>query len=354
MTPKAHSIAVNWVSGRTELLMALFLILCLINWIKYESTNKKVYFILCLLFYSLALMSKENSALIPLLLFFTSKNWNFSKRKVFLMFLLFFVFGLLMLIRYFAALMPFSANEHYNLLISFSIVIKNLANYFLRSIPTVVLLLLCVALPLFISSFRTRVFKSRFKILSRDVKPILYSIVWFIVFILPVLHIKMRSELYLYIVGVGFCILIADIIVGLLDRIMPHIKKVGILIPVGLVIYIMISGVYITERNMRFNRISTFSHKFIKEMPRQLKLSEKYNFVYIIPGDKHVEKLLKDSFHGYFDIIVKLIYKRENIGGRMWYDGKFNHVNEKKIFIVNYKNQKIYFSRVDNIPRLDK
>ncbi len=60
--------AVSWISGRGNMLYAIFSILTLIAWIRYTQCLKKQYIIYALLFYTLALFSKEMAlSVIPLM-----------------------------------------------------------------------------------------------------------------------------------------------------------------------------------------------------------------------------------------------------------------------------------------------
>ncbi|MFH1868378.1 MAG: tetratricopeptide repeat protein [Candidatus Omnitrophota bacterium] len=73
-----HTEAVTYISGRADPLAGIFLILCLIFYIKYINSNRKIFLILTLLSTSFALLSRENSIIIPVLLILY--HYSFNKR----------------------------------------------------------------------------------------------------------------------------------------------------------------------------------------------------------------------------------------------------------------------------------
>jgi tetratricopeptide (TPR) repeat protein len=63
-----HTETVAFISGRTDSLAALFMLLCLVFYIKYLYLENAKIYILTFLSYILALLSKENSVILPILL----------------------------------------------------------------------------------------------------------------------------------------------------------------------------------------------------------------------------------------------------------------------------------------------
>lgn len=63
-----HTEAVSYISGRADPLAALFLLLCIISYIKMTDSRNVYYMILTIVFYVLALLSRENSLILPFLL----------------------------------------------------------------------------------------------------------------------------------------------------------------------------------------------------------------------------------------------------------------------------------------------
>ncbi|MFH1867878.1 MAG: tetratricopeptide repeat protein [Candidatus Omnitrophota bacterium] len=73
-----HVEAVAYISGRADSLAAFFMLLCMVLYIKYLNSRSGVFYIAMLLAYALALLSKENSLILPVLLLFY--HFTFKKR----------------------------------------------------------------------------------------------------------------------------------------------------------------------------------------------------------------------------------------------------------------------------------
>ncbi|MBN2344852.1 MAG: glycosyltransferase family 39 protein [Candidatus Aminicenantes bacterium] len=344
LTPKAHTMAVNWISGRTELLMGIFSLLAIISWLQYESQHKKRYFLLCMTGYFLAVLSKENAALLPALLFFISSSWKISKKRIIEISLMFSVLGAVLLLRYsLGALMPVSGDVHYNLLIPIGTILENIINYFFRSIPSVFLLILAVSIPMLIAGNRKKVKGIQAHGSPLSIRSVLFSCIWFLMFIIPVSPIRMRSELYVYFAGFGFCILGSQILIKNLKADFFTKKRINAPLIGGLVVYILLAGAYIINGNIQFLRKSHFSNQFLQEMIRQVEITPDNNFLYIKPEDRNTEKWVQYVFQGYFDIIVKVIYNRENLSGRMAYEEDFSDHKNKTTYKVKYLGGKLKF-----------
>ena len=65
----AHIEAVAWVSGVTEPLGAVFILASLLSWIRFRDTARSGDFVLSLMWFCLALLTKEPAILVPVLLF---------------------------------------------------------------------------------------------------------------------------------------------------------------------------------------------------------------------------------------------------------------------------------------------
>ncbi|MDD5737930.1 MAG: hypothetical protein PHH20_06505, partial [Candidatus Omnitrophica bacterium] len=75
----ANTEAVSYISGRADPLSALFIVLCLICYIKYLDTSGVKYYVLFPLLYFCALMSRESGLMLPVLILLYHLS---SKRKV--------------------------------------------------------------------------------------------------------------------------------------------------------------------------------------------------------------------------------------------------------------------------------
>lgn len=65
----SHTEAVSWISGRADLLATLFCLAALLAYIFYVEGGRARYVLLSLLFFALALFSKESAATLPLIIF---------------------------------------------------------------------------------------------------------------------------------------------------------------------------------------------------------------------------------------------------------------------------------------------
>lgn len=318
LTPKAHSIAINWISGRTELLMALFFLLSARYCLQYFKQGKRRYLIFSVIFYFFSILSKESGVLAPLFFFITATvvfqpkkrfNWLWPYGLVFLVYLL------LRLVS--GALMPISTDSHYNLAVSPLIVVQNLFNYFFRSLPAPAIMLSAVLLPLW---FARNLSPSELNFTWKKIKQaLMLGGSWYLVFITPVLFIQMRSELYLYLAGTGFCILCGYLISAAFSLIEKKGKKIKIIGYSGLIFSILVLGGYIIRNNFLMARKATFSEHFIQSFKQQVVLPTPPPIVNLIPADSHTRDLLRDSLQGYFDVVIKLIYNRPDVYGKIQY-----------------------------------
>jgi tetratricopeptide (TPR) repeat protein len=80
-----HSEAITYISGRADALSSLFLLLCIIFYIKGTDTKKIVFYLVGLFSFILALLSRESSLILPVLLILF--HYAFKKRLRIKMFL---------------------------------------------------------------------------------------------------------------------------------------------------------------------------------------------------------------------------------------------------------------------------
>ncbi len=320
LAPKSNAMAINWVSGRSDLLMSIFALSALISWLKWMQSGRKHLLAGTFLFYVLSLLCKESALLLPILLFFTLPHpGSPNKKRRYAAFFIFLGTIPVILFRIQAgALMPNSIDAHYNLMVPIQVVAGNLFNYFFRSIPHVVLFLLFLLFPLLLK-FRGREKTSGGIFASKDsLGTAVFSLLWFLVFLLPASPIKMRSELYLYLPAAGFCILGAFLLIKAMDS--PGIKtadkkKRTAFLVMGSLFFVLLLGSYIVVRNVKSTRVSDFSRQFVSALPDSIPIDKTDRFLYLVPGDSDTEKILRRSVHGYFDTVAKLAYGRKDIGG---------------------------------------
>lgn len=339
LTPKANSIAVNWISGRTDLLMAIFVLSALIAWLKWEQSGHKRYLALTFFLYLLSVLSKESAVLLPTLLFFTAGKPHSGRYRKYASIWLLPGTILALVLRSGANALMFQSNDtHYNLMTSIPIVLENTTNYFFRSLPVVIFLSLFILLPLFLFSRKKEKISWRTIASSEGLSMAFYSFLWFLVFIAPVSPIIMRSELYLYLPGAGFYIGIVWFIFKKIDKSGLSKKKITTVLVMGTTALIAVLGSFIVVKNIRAAEVSSFSYEMVKRLPEKVKITGTGDFIYLIPQDNETKQILKDSFTGYFDLIVKMIYARDDIHGRIESIDAATGNTEKREVKILYKN----------------
>jgi len=82
ITHPVHTEAIAYISGRADPSAALFMILCFIFYIKYFDSERPVHYILMLSSYILALLSRESSLILPVLILFYHHTSSGGKNKI--------------------------------------------------------------------------------------------------------------------------------------------------------------------------------------------------------------------------------------------------------------------------------
>lgn len=210
-----HTEAVTYIAGRADLLSALFVLSCLIFYIKQNESNRKYYVFLISFSYLLALLSKESSLVVPVLLmlysFIYKKRTNF--RDLYPVFITTFIYFVLRI-----TILKFPQEE----LITKTTVFQRIPGFFVAVTDYLRLLILpnnlhmeypnklflfyepkviigaIITLVLFIYAFVKR----------KSNKLISFSIFWFFLALLPVSNLYpigyYMAEHWLYLASIGF------------------------------------------------------------------------------------------------------------------------------------------------------
>jgi hypothetical protein len=83
--------AVAWIAGRNDSLLAVFILLCFISFIKFMSTSHMKWFFLHLLCFACAMFTKESAIMVPFLVLLYS--FGIRKEKILSIYMLLFVAG---------------------------------------------------------------------------------------------------------------------------------------------------------------------------------------------------------------------------------------------------------------------
>ncbi len=241
-----HTEAVTYISGRADSLALLFMLLCFIFYLKTLKTKKITFYILMLLSYAIALFSRENSLILPILLLLY--HYTFRKRIKLGQFLPVLTMAFLYILLRFTVLrslfavapatttpwqrMPgfFVAIAKYFriMLLPFNLHMEYGNRLFSLSYPQAILGISLLA-SLFIYVARQR--KTR--------NLIFFGLLWFFVCLLPSSNLyplnAYMAEHWLYLPSIGLFLILANAFSYLYKR--RHLKALTIGLAIGLLFY---------------------------------------------------------------------------------------------------------------------
>jgi hypothetical protein len=308
LTPKAHTIAVLWISARPELLMSLFSLLAVIFWIRWDRGDGRRWLSAAVVCYLLAVLSKEPAVLLPILLLITPPG-SWRLRRVPAAGLLVVSGVATIVLRVAAGARIPLEDAYYTVTAPIGQDERNAWNYLTRVIPSP------AALWLFSGLAARRI--------PRDVRgspamvPLaFYAIAWFIVLLLPVLPLPGRSELYLYLPGFGLCLLAGSLADRTLDRVRPGATALA----AGLCVLVL--GGYQVSRALVTHDVLTFSAKLERALEDDDRVRHYSGVLALVPQDSSTQRLLRDSVDGYLDVALKVMLGRRDIGGAVAYEGE--------------------------------
>jgi hypothetical protein len=335
LTPKAHPIAVLWISARPELLMSLFSLLAIISWHEWQLANRARWFVAAWMFYAMALLSKETAVLLPVLFLFTPSGSRFTARQWKGFFLMAATAAAIFAVRgYVGAVMPTTLDPHYGLMRPAARWVRNLENYLPRSVPSPLGMLVLVALPVTLVGRRDwRLIQWQERQLSGQ---LVYAIVWFMVFMLPVLPIVARSELYLYLPGFGLCLLAGSIV----DAILTVTRaRTGV---AAIVLFSVVFGAYQISRTRGMHDDLIFSGNLLSGLRQSL---EDYNgAVVVVPDDPATSEFLSATAGGYADLVLKMATGRYEVNGTIDYNHDTKPSEALRLH-GTYRNGRLFLTR---------
>ena len=215
-----HTETVSYISDRGDLLSALFMLLCLILYIKYINKRNVILYVFMILSYILALLSKENSLALPMA--FLAYHFSFRKKirlsalTPFIIIVFLYITGRIFLVQ--------SSVDKISVIGSFY---QRLPGFFVAIVNYIRLLFLPVGLhieygdPLFKwFDYRTILGVAISALLlivgvrkSHKNAVLSFSILWFFIFILPFSNIYplpfYMAEHYLYLPSIGFFLILS-------------------------------------------------------------------------------------------------------------------------------------------------
>jgi hypothetical protein len=324
LTPKAAPITVLWISARAELLMAMFSFLAVGSWIRWTRGAGAKWLVTACAAYLLALLSKETATLLPLLLLVTPaprRTWPWRVASVVGL------CGLAVAVyswrAHVGALTPFSGDAHYDLTTPLARWSRSATNYSGRLAGAPLVLVALFAFTRFIVNRGWRWVPD-----PREPAPgvlstapggagvsnaphvIAFSIVWVAVFLVPVLPIVLRSELYLYLPVFGVCLL-AGLGVEFVVRDIARRRPVVL----ATMLFVVALGGYQITRAAEIHRTLVFSERLVVALRYSADLVGRTGAVVVVPSDPVTERYLRESIGGYLPLVLKYASDGSGVAG---------------------------------------
>lgn len=275
-----HVEAVAYISGRADPLSLLFMLLCFISYIKSPPSKHTGVYILMLLSYALALFSRENSLILPVLVLLY--HYSFKKKIMVREFVSIVIIASFYVLLRMTVLKSMLAHAPYT-----TTALQRLPGFFVAVTTYVKLLFLpfnlhmeygsavfhwgnpqailgvVLLLTLLIYAFRKR----------KDQKLVFFSVLWFFVALLPVANLypinSYMAEHWLYLPSIGFFLIIAKAIHSL------HKAKAG---DFRILVTVLVMGLFIfyttltIKQNIYWGNPVSFYKRTLKYAPDSSKL----------------------------------------------------------------------------------
>jgi hypothetical protein len=344
LTPKAHTIAIFWASARPELLMSLFSLVALICWIEWDRHDRLPWLAAAGAAYTLAFLSKETAVLLPLLMLAMPSSGTVpTSRRLLGMGSVLALAVIPIGLRISAgALMPVSTDSHYAWVWSIHRWFRGVEVYLPRVLPSPVALALFVALPAAVGVWRHGARLDIWNVLT--LRWLTLALVWFLVFIAPVLLIVARSELYLYLPGLGFCLFAGHVIDRVLatnDR--PHFAAVGLAtVILGLVGYQVV-------RAVQSQRVLQFTDALVRTMEQDPWLHGYRGDLIVVPADPKTDKLFRDGVGGHINLVLENTLGRTGSYAVVAYADQTTQGHEPRV-ICTYDGDRVRFTQEAGQP----
>jgi hypothetical protein len=320
LTPKAHPIAVLWISARAELLMSLFALASIAAWIVWTRGGRWLWLAAAGLAYALALTSKETAALLPLLLLITpraERRWTARMAGVGALVIVALVIYILR--GQTGALMPFSGDAHYDLTSDAARLARSLTNYTGRMIAAPLALVLIVAIVRLMWGRRWGRSWGRRSSPSPTPSPTpspAFALAWPLVFLAPVMPLAARAELYVYLPVFGWCLLAGWAAWALSSHLDRRALAAAALVCAAAF------GSYQIFRSLEIHHVLAFSEKLVEALRSSPELAGHTGRLTLVPADAVTERFLRDSIGGYLYVVLPLAVGHGRIDGSVQYSGE--------------------------------
>jgi hypothetical protein len=317
LTPKAHPIAVLWISARAELLMSAFSLIAVAAWILWTRNGRTRWLLGAAAAYALALLSKETATLLPLVLLLSpGAERPLASRVRAVAALCVIAVAVYAWRAHVGALTPFSGDEHYDLMTGIGRIVRSLQNYSGRMIAAPLALVVLFVVARFVEKRRAGLARPN-ATMGIMMNVLVFPMVWVLVFLAPVLPIVARSELYLYLPVFGFCLL-----AGLFAEIALWNVTGRRAFAIAAVLYIVALGGYQAWRAREIHRDLVFSEKLVAALRASPDLAGRQGGILLIPSDAQTESFLRDSIGGYLHLVLEHAFGSSTLTGAVQYPGE--------------------------------
>jgi hypothetical protein len=317
MNSKSTHMAVGWISGRTSLLFAFFTLLCFYLYYRLPAKNR-IRFPLIGIVFLCALLCKETAIAVPFFLFVCSL---FSDTKGFWPRILSalknisafiipaLLYGIMRMLS--NAMTPFTASADYRFELSWLLLLRNTIEYILRSG------LINLLLTLLFIFFIVRLTQSKIRFSAVDRQTVIWGFCWFISFLLPVVAISSRSDLYAYVPQIGFHALTLAFIYPLihLSEVMKSSKKPIIFFVVLLTLTVWLG--YKVNKVDIIKKKGKASALFTQEIVLNLFEQPANSKILIIDKDNNSFLSPKKLISYGFNSLLHLYYPEKNLTGQI-------------------------------------
>jgi len=310
LTPKAHPIAVLWISARGELLMALFALVATWAWIVWVRGGHRAWLVTAIAAYTLAILSKETAFLLPLALLAAPGAAVSWRRRVAASVAFVVLAALVFLWRIEAgAIIPGTVDPHYTLATPLFRWWRNARNYVGRLVPEPLLAVIIVAFAAaaergwrtvasgFIGMWEQRPVVSGFSRTVSARETAVCAVAWMSVFLLPVLPVVARNELYLYLPAFGLSLLAVQVIESFAD-----LSRRSFRVWSAIAIFAVVAGSYQVSRSREMHDELVFSGKLVDALAG----TEGGGRILLVGDDERARQLLKDTVADYLPAVLRL------------------------------------------------
>lgn len=311
LTPKAHPIAVLWISARAELLMSLFVLVAVAAWMCWQYSGRREWVGLLVAAYLAAVLCKETAILLPIVLLALPVRTTAWGPRLGVAALLSAVAVIVLMWRaQVGARMPTSADALYLPSMPVGRLLHNLQNYAGRMAPGPLAVVLAVGLGAAAAGGLPRLIATLPRALAAQFGVAIVGVVWAVTLLAPALPFVARSELYVYLPVFGLCLLAGSTAASLLEQPARQSMTWG-----ALGVCIAVLALYQGGRAREMHRDARFSRQFVAAIEHSADIAASAGPIEIVPGDATTARFLQDAIGGYLPVVLRLAFPGRLIDG---------------------------------------